>query len=118
MGNFDGLPKTTNIQLNKPGYDNAADIEALNENADIIDALLQRLLLSTDNIKKTYARTVNGNGVNSNGEVTVDVGVKKVNGVGPDSGGNVKVEEYTHPVAVLLPGTYDRVTVNAQGSYY
>lgn len=52
MGNFNGLPKTTNIQLNKPGYDNAADIEALNENADIIDALLQRLLLLTDNIKK------------------------------------------------------------------
>lgn len=115
MGNFNGLPKTTNIQLNKPGYDNAADIEALNENADIIDALLQRLLLLTDNIKKTYARTVNGNGVNSNGEVTVDVGVKKVNGVSPDSGGNVKVEEYTHPASGVTAGTYDRVTVNAQG---
>lgn len=52
MGNFDGLPKTTYIKLNKPGYDNAADIEALNENADIVDALLQRLLLTTDNIKR------------------------------------------------------------------
>lgn len=115
MGNFDGLPKTTYIKLNKPGYDNAADIEALNENADIVDALLQRLLLTTDNIKKTYARTVNGNGVDDNGEVAVDVGVKKVNGVSPGDDGNVNVKEYTHPASGVVAGTYDRVTVNAQG---
>lgn len=34
---FEGLPKTPNLSLNKPGYDNVADIEALNENADILD---------------------------------------------------------------------------------
>ena len=38
---FEGLPKTTNLKLNKPGYDNVADIGALNENADILDAEIQ-----------------------------------------------------------------------------
>lgn len=43
MSMFDGLPKTPNYNLNKPSYDNVADIEALNENADIIDAQLKSL---------------------------------------------------------------------------
>ena len=36
MGAFDDLIKTPNLKLNKPGYGNVADIEALNENFDII----------------------------------------------------------------------------------
>lgn len=40
MGAFDDLIKTPNFKLNKPGYGNVADIEALNENFDILDGLL------------------------------------------------------------------------------
>ena len=38
-----------------------------------------------------------------------------VNGKEPDAGGNVNVEEYTHPNSGVTAGTYDSVTVNAQG---
>ena len=85
---FEGLPKTPNLKLNKPGYDNVADIEALNENADILDAEIQ-------GIKNTF--------------------VKSVNGKAPDAGGNVNVEKYTHPNSGVTAGTYRSVTVNAQG---
>ena len=34
---YDNLPKTPNLRLNRPTYDNNADIEALNENFDILD---------------------------------------------------------------------------------
>ena len=44
MGQFDGLPKTTSLKLNKPGYDNVADILALNENADILDSKIAEIL--------------------------------------------------------------------------
>lgn len=85
---FEGLPKTPNLKLNKPGYDNVADIEALNENADILDEEIQ-------GIKNTF--------------------VKSVNGKEPDAGGNVNVEKYTHPNSGVTAGTYRSVTVNAQG---
>ena len=85
---FEGLPKTPNLKLNKPGYDNVADIEALNENADILDAEIQ-------GIKNTF--------------------VKSVNGKEPDTAGNVNVKEYTHPNSGVTAGTYRSVTVNAQG---
>lgn len=85
---FEGLPKTPNLKLNKPGYDNVADIEALNENADILDEEIQ-------GIKNTF--------------------VKSVNGKEPDAAGNVNVEEYTHPNSGVTAGTYRSVTVNAQG---
>lgn len=65
---FEGLPKTPNLKLNKPGYDNVADIEALNENADILDEEIQ-------GIKNTF--------------------VKSVNGKEPDAGGNVNVANMT-----------------------
>lgn len=71
MGIYDGLPKTTNIKLNKPGYDNAADIMALNENADIIDAAIQKNIEDISNIKKGYVKTVNNVGVDSQGNVNV-----------------------------------------------
>lgn len=38
-----------------------------------------------------------------------------VNGKAPDAGGNVNVEEYTHPNSGVTAGTYRSVTVNAQG---
>ena len=38
-----------------------------------------------------------------------------VNGKEPDAGGNVNVEEYTHPNSGVTAGTYRSVTVNAQG---
>lgn len=41
--------------------------------------------------------------------------VKSVNGKEPDAGGNVNVEEYTHPNSGVTAGTYRSVTVNAQG---
>lgn len=95
MSDFQGLPKTTNLNLNKPGYDNVADIMALNENADIIDAAIKTNIDDIANIKKGYVKTVNG--------------------VGVDSKGNVNVEEYTHPNSGVTAGTYRSVTVNAQG---
>lgn len=64
MGIFDGLPKTTNIKLNKPGYDNAADIEALNENADILDAEISK-------IKGSYVTSVDGAKPDSKGNVNI-----------------------------------------------
>ena len=54
MGQFDGLSKTTNLKLNKPSYDNVADILALNENADILDAEIQ-------GIKNTFVKSVKTN---------------------------------------------------------
>lgn len=95
MSDFQGLPKTKNLNLNKPGYDNVADIMALNENADIIDAAIKTNIDDIANIKKGYVKTVNG--------------------VGVDSKGNVNVKEYTHPNSGVTAGTYRSVTVNAQG---
>lgn len=63
---FDGLPKTPNLKLNKPGYDNVADIEALNENADILDAEIQ-------GIKNTFVKSVNG--INAGDDGNVDLGI-------------------------------------------
>ena len=40
----------------------------------------------------TLVSSVNGKGANNNGRVTIDVGVKSVNGVAPDSKGNVAVK--------------------------
>ena len=95
MSDFQGLPKTTNLNLNKPGYDNVADIMALNENADIIDAAIQTNIDDIANIKKGYVKTVNG--------------------VGVDSKGNVNVKEYTHPASGVTEGSYRKVTVDALG---
>lgn len=63
---FEGLPKTPNLKLNKPGYDNVADIEALNENADILDAEIQ-------GIKDTFVKSVNG--INAGDGGNVDLGI-------------------------------------------
>ena len=95
MSDFQGLPKTTNLNLNKPGYDNVADIMALNENADIIDAAIKTNIDDIANIKKGYVKTVNG--------------------VGVDSKGNVNVKEYTHPASGVTAGSYRKVTVDTLG---
>ncbi|WP_276765141.1 phage tail protein, partial [Phascolarctobacterium succinatutens] len=95
MSDFQGLPKTKNLNLNKPGYDNVADIMALNENADIIDAAIKTNIDDIANIKKGYVKTVNG--------------------VGVDSKGNVNVKEYTHPNSGVTAGSYRKVTVDALG---
>ena len=95
MSDFQGLPKTTNLNLNKPGYDNVADIMALNENADIIDAAIKTNIDDIANIKKRYVKTVNG--------------------VGVDSKGNVNVKEYTHPASGVTAGSYRKVTVDDLG---
>lgn len=63
---FEGLPKTPNLKLNKPGYDNVADIEALNENADILDEEIQ-------GIKNTFVKSVNG--INAGDDGNVDLGI-------------------------------------------
>lgn len=103
---FEGLPKTPNLKLNKPGYDNVADIEALNENADILDAEIQ-------GIKNTFVKSVNG--INAGDDGNVDLGIipisqggtgannaseacanlgaiRTVNNQSPDSGGNVTID--------------------------
>ena len=95
MSDFQGLPKTTNLNLNKPGYDNVADIMALNENADIIDAAIKTNIDDIANIKKGYVKTVNG--------------------VGVDSKGNINVKEYTHPASGVTAGSYRKVTVDDLG---
>lgn len=57
-----------------------------------------------NNIVDTYAKKTDISGM-----------VKSVNGKAPDAGGNVNVEEYTHPNSGVTAGTYRSVTVNAQG---
>lgn len=66
---FEGLPKTPNLKLNKPGYDNIADIEALNENADILDVEIQ-------GIKNTFVKSVNG--INAGDGGNVDLGIMPI----------------------------------------
>ena len=56
-----------------------------------------------NNIVDTYAKKTDISGI-----------VKSVNGKEPDAGGNVNVEEYTHPNSGVTAGTYRSVTVNAQ----
>lgn len=57
-----------------------------------------------------------GTGANNASEACANLGaVRTVNGKEPDAGGNVNVEEYTHPNSGVSAGTYTSVTVNAQG---
>lgn len=46
---------------------------------------------------------------------TVRTHIKSVNNTVADANGNVNVKEYTHPNSGVQAGTYDSVTVNAQG---
>lgn len=81
---FEGLPKTPNLKLNKPGYDNVSDIEALNENADILDAEIQ-------GIKNTFVKSVNG--INAGDDGNVDLGIIPIanGGTGATTAENARV---------------------------
>lgn len=48
--------------------------------------------INLPNTNGTLVSSVNGKTANNNGSVTIDVGVKSVNGVAPDSKGNVAVK--------------------------
>ena len=58
---FEGLPKTPNLKLNKPGYDNVADIEALNENADICIVNTCTVTNTADNKSKQVINNIRKN---------------------------------------------------------
>ena len=95
---FEGLPKTPNLKLNKPGYDNVADIEALNENADILDEEIQ-------GIKNTFVKSVNG--INAGDDGNVDLGIIPIanGGTGAttasDACKNLGILDLVYPVGSL-----------------
>lgn len=64
------ISKTTYLELNKPDYDAVADIEVLNDNADIIDEKFDgtHLVESVNGVTPT------------DGAVEIDLGVTSVNG--------------------------------------
>ena len=64
------ISKTTYLELNKPDYDAVADIEVLNDNADIIDEKFD----GTHLVESVNGVTPTG------GAVTIDMGVTSVNG--------------------------------------
>ena len=88
MGQFDGLSKTTNLKLNKPSYDNVADIEALNENADILDTEISK-------IKGKYVSSVNG----KTGDVTIEKYTHPNSGVNAGTYRKVTVNAQGHVTA-------------------
>ena len=64
------ISKTTYLELNKPDYDAIADIEVLNDNADIIDEMFD----GTHLVESVNGVTPTG------GAVEIDLGVTSVNG--------------------------------------
>ena len=64
------ISKTTYLELNKPDYDAIADIEVLNDNADIIDNMFD----GTHLVESVNGVTPTG------GAVDIDLGVTSVNG--------------------------------------
>lgn len=64
------ITQTTYLELNKPDYDAIADIDVLNGNADIIDAMFD----GTHLVESVNGETPVG------GAVTIDLGVTSVNG--------------------------------------
>ncbi len=93
------IKNTTYLGLNKPDYDAVADIEVLNDNADIIDAMFDGTHL---------VETVNGVAP-VGGEATIDLGVTSVNGMT----GDVTVTERSvkQLIDIIYPvGTYYETT--------
>lgn len=101
---FEGLPKTPNLKLNKPGYDNVADIEALNENSDILDAEIQ-------GIKNTFVKSVNG--INAGDDGNVDLGIIPIakGGTGANNAENARKNLGIKDVA-----TYDVLPISQGGT--
>ena len=95
------ISKTTYLELNKPDYDAIADIEVLNDNADIIDGMFD----GTHLVEKV-------NGVSPvDGEATIDLGVTSVNG----QTGDVTITERSvkQLIDIIYPvGTYYETTDN------
>ena len=93
------ISKTTYLELNKPDYDAVADIEVLNDNADIIDEQFDGTHLVT---------SVNGV-TPTGGAVDIDLGVTSVNG----QTGDVTVTERSikQLIDIIYPvGTYYETT--------
>lgn len=93
------ISKTTYLELNKPDYDAIADIEVLNDNADIIDNMFD----GTHLVEKV-------NGVSpTDGAVEIDLGVTSVNG----QTGDVTITERSvkQLIDIIYPvGTYYETT--------
>ena len=95
------ISKTTYLELNKPDYDAIADIEVLNDNADIIDEMFDgtHLVESVNGVTPT------------DGAVTIDLGVTSVNG----QTGAVTITERSvkQLIDIIYPvGTYYETTDN------
>ena len=93
------ITNTTYLGLNKPDYDAVADIEVLNDNADIIDNMFDGTHL---------VETVNGVAP-VGGEATIDLGVTSVNG----QTGDVTITERSvkQLIDIIYPvGTYYETT--------
>ena len=93
------ISKTTYLELNKPDYDAVADIEVLNDNADIIDNMFDGTHL---------VESVNGE-TPTDGAVTIDLGVTSVNG----QTGDVTITERSvkQLIDIIYPvGTYYETT--------
>ena len=95
------ITKTTYLELNKPDYDAVADIEVLNDNANIIDNMFD----GTHLVASVNGETPTG------GAVTIDLGVTSVNGMT----GDVTVTERSvkQLIDIIYPvGTYYETTDN------
>lgn len=101
---FEGLPKTPNLKLNKPGYDNVADIEALNENADILDEEIQ-------GIKNTFVKSVNG--INAGDDGNVDLGIIPISQGGT---GASTAEQARTNLGIKDIATYDVLPISEGGT--
>lgn len=82
------MATTTNLGLTKPGYDDIADIDTINDNMDIIDEQFDgsRLVEKVNGKKPTK------------GNVVIDIGVSSVNG----RTGAVTINEYDNKSIVDL----------------
>lgn len=95
------ITNTTYLGLNKPDYDAVADVEVLNDNADIID----------EQFDGTHLVTKVNNVTPVGGAVTIDLGVTSVNGMT----GAVTVTERSvkQLIDIIYPvGTYYETTNN------
>lgn len=93
------ISKTTYLELNKPDYNAIADIEVLNDNADIIDEMFD----GTHLVESVNGVTPTG------GAVDIDLGVTSVNGMT----GDVTVTERSvkQLIDIIYPvGTYYETT--------